>query len=181
MASLGALRFDERTFDFEETNLYGIWEPHGHMTWDIELYPPGEDNYIMFNSLRFEGVYLPKQLSGLVYRGVVTKEDLYEHTVYVDASDRVLETLELTVGDWNREGQCITLVGEGRILEEKKLPAVSYAFDALLRFSGINMFETSREEAQKFVARHMDGPVEHVNITFERVASGLQTIVRGPF
>ena len=151
------------------------------MTWDIGIYPPGEDNYIMFNSLFFEGMQLPRQLSGLVYRGGVEKDDLYEHTVRVGGSDRFLETVELTFGEWDREGQTITLAGSGRILEEKKLPPVSYSFNALLKFSGINIFETSLEEAHKFVATYMAGPVDRADISFERVASGLQAIIKGPF
>ena len=42
MTPLGNLQFDNNSFNFEETNIYGIFEPHGYMTWHIEMFPPGE-------------------------------------------------------------------------------------------------------------------------------------------
>jgi hypothetical protein len=185
MRQLGSLNFEGRQFDLEETNLYGIWESFGYMSWDIELYPSVEDNYMMFNGLTFDHIYLPQQLSNLVYHGISDRDDLYEHTVYVNGRDRVLKSVDLTFGKWDGNLQIITVRGKGVIMEEKErknmLPAVSLSFEAILKFTGLNMFETSLEEVHTFVERHMPGSREKVEIKFEKVASGLQVIVKGPF
>lgn len=183
MKHLGSLKFEGQNYDLEETNLYGIWESFGYMSWDIELYPPGEDNYMMFNGLTFDRVYLPQHLTDLVYHATSSRDDLYEHTVYVNGRDRVLTSVDLTFGKWDRDDQTILVLGKGVIQEEKskKLPAVKLSFEAMLKFTGLNMFETSLEEVHTFVERHMPSSREKVEIKFEKVASGLQVIVKGPF
>jgi hypothetical protein len=47
MENLDSLQFDKNVYDFEEANIYGIYESDGYMTWHIEMFPPGEDNYEM--------------------------------------------------------------------------------------------------------------------------------------
>lgn len=183
MKHLGSLKFDVENYDLEETNLYGIWESFGYMSWDIEIYPPGEDNYMMFNGLTFDHVYLPQHLTDLVYHATSVRDDLYEHTVYVNGRDRVLASVDLNFGKWDKDDQTILVLGKGEIQEEKskKLRPVKFSFEAMLKFTGLNMFETSLEEVHTFVERHMPGSREKVEIKFEKVASGLQVIVKGPF
>lgn len=176
---LGSLQYGDVTFDFEKTNLYGILEPHGHMTWYVELFPPGEDDYIMFNALVFGGVFSPDGLSLLSYRGDNQSVDLYEHTVRVGGEDRFLASVDMAFGPWDTSAQCISLRGRGLIEAEHGLPGIVCAFDALLPFEGLSIFETSREEAHRFLTTHL--PQRKVALKFEQVPSGLQAVFSGQF
>ncbi|HTJ11645.1 MAG TPA: hypothetical protein VL547_06460 [Dinghuibacter sp.] len=177
--TIGTLQFGDVAFDLEKTNLYGILEPHGHMTWWIELFPPGEDDYIMFNALTFDGVFSPNGLSGRSCSGDAIELDLYEHTVRVNGEDRFLDTVDMTFGDWDTVGQCIPIRGRGLVQDEHGSGPIPYAFDALLPFEGLNIFETSREEAHRFLTTHLGR--RPVTLKFETAPSGLRAMFSGQF
>jgi hypothetical protein len=174
-----SLRFGDTAFDFEKTNLYGILEPHGRMTWYVELFPPGEDDYIMFNALVFDRVFAPRGLGGLVYKGDTRTIDLYEHTVRVNGEDRFLESIDMRFGDWDKATQRIALHGKGMIEAEHGQAAIPCTFEAMLPFEGLSIFETSREAAHRFLQTHL--PAAGVALHFEQVPSGLQAVFSGQF
>jgi hypothetical protein len=181
MTPLGNLQYDNNSFDFEETNIYGIYESHGYMTWHIEMFPPGEDNYIMFNSLVFDNVFSPKQLSGITFKETTDTSDLYEHTVKVNGDDRFLNSVDMTFGNWDTENQSIQLSGHGTIDADDNLPEVTYKFNAILKFKELNIFETTKEATQQFVDTYLRDNKDKLNITFENAPSGLQAIIGGNF
>jgi hypothetical protein len=95
------LSFNNNFFDLEQTTIYGIFGEYGHMSWDIEIYPADEENYIMFNSLIFDKVFSPAQLSNLKYRHTNRSADLYGHTVSVEGGDRFLKSVNIKFGIWD--------------------------------------------------------------------------------
>ncbi len=122
MTPPGNLQYDNDSFDFEETNIYGIYEPHGYMTWHIEMFPTGEDNYIMFNSLVFDNIFSPQQLSDTTFKENSETGDLYEHTVRVNGEDRFLKSVDMAFSKWDTENQSIKLTGHGTIDADDNLP-----------------------------------------------------------
>jgi hypothetical protein len=178
---VGNLQLDNNLFDLEETSIYGIFEPYGYMTWYIEMFPAGEDNYIMFNSVVFDNVFSPQQLSDTTFKETSDTGDLYEHTVLVDGEERFLKSIDMTFGKWDTENQSIHLTGHGVIDPEDNLPALAYKFDATLKFKGLNIFETTKEATQKFIDIHLPESKQKLDIRFENVASGLQAIISGRF
>ena len=181
MTPLGNLQFDNNAFDFEETNIYGIYEPQGYMTWHIEMFPIGEDNYIMFNSLILDNVFSPQQLSDKTYKATHETGDLYEHTVRVNGEDRFLQSVDMTFGKWDNENQSIKLNGQGTIDADNDLPQVIYKFNAVLKFKELDIFETTKEATQKFVDTYLQESKNNLKVKFEDVASGLQAIISGTF
>lgn len=180
-SSMGTLQYGDVSFAFEKTNLYGILEPHGHMTWYVELFPPGEDDYIMFNALVFAETFSPQQLGHRSYQGDNQTLDLYEHTVRVDGEDRFLRLVDMTFGPWDTAAQCIPLKGHGFIEAEHGQPEIPYSFDAVLPFEGLSIFETSREEAHRFLTTHLPDARGQVALKFEQAPSGLQAVFSGKF
>ncbi|MGZ3848663.1 MAG: hypothetical protein ACXVMS_12195 [Flavisolibacter sp.] len=181
MTPLGNLQYDNNLFDFEETNIYGIYEPHGYMTWYIEMFPDGEDNYIMFNSLVFDNIFSPQQLSDVTIKETSDTGDLYEHTVRVNGEDRFLKSIDMAFGKWDTENQSIQITGHGTIDADDNLPEVVYKFNAVLRFKELDIFETTKEATQKFVDTYLQDTKDKLEINFENVASGLQAIISGHF
>ena len=181
MTQLGILQFDKSSFEFEETNIYGIYESYGYMTWHIEMFPSGEDNYIMFNALILDNIFSPQQLSETTYKSASDTGDLYEHTVRVGGQDRFLKSVDMKFDKWNTESQSINLTGYGIIEEDDNLPEVNYKFNATLKFNGLNLFETTQETTQKFVDSHFQDIKDKLEITFENVRSGLQATIVGRF
>jgi hypothetical protein len=181
MTPLGNLQFDDNSFDFEETNIYGIFEPHGYMTWHIEMFPPGEENYIMFNALILDNIFSPQQLSETSYTSAADTGDLYEHTVYVNGQDRFLKSVNMTFGKWDTETQTIQLNGHGSIDEDEDLPEVVYRFNATLKFKDLNIFETTKEATQKFIDTYLQNSKDSIKVEFENAASGLQAVICGQF
>jgi hypothetical protein len=181
MTPFGNLRFDNNSFDFEETNIYGIYESAGYMTWHIEMFPPGEDNYIMFNSLGFDNVFSPRQLTDLTFKETDDTGDLYEHTVRVNGGDRFLKSVDMTFGKWDSANQSIQLTGHGTVDAGENLPQVTYKFNAILKFKELNIFETTKEATQKFIDTRLQDSKDKLHIKFENVASGLQAIIGGHF
>jgi hypothetical protein len=179
MTQLGTLQFDKNPFDLVETNIYGIFELHGHMHWFIELFPPVEDNYIMFNALVFDNIYSPRQLSNTMYMTDDDSDDLGEHTVLVNGQDRFLKSVEMSFGMWQTTKQTIELTGKGFIEKWGNLPEIPYKFNSVLEFKGINIFETSQADAQKFVDTYLQDIKNHIKIKFENVTSGLQAVISG--
>jgi hypothetical protein len=177
----GTLTYGNHSFEFEKTNLYGILEPHGHMTWYIELFPPGEDDYLMFNALTFDQAFSPSKLSHIHFSGSNNTADLYEHTVRVEAEDRFLDSVDMSFGAWDPTGQCITLSGKGLIEGEHGLPPIPYSFEARLPFEGLSIFETTREAAQKFLTTHLSDNRGKIALHFEQVPSGLRAVINGQF
>jgi hypothetical protein len=181
MTPLGNLQYDDNLFDFEETNIYGIYESDGYMTWHIEMFPSGEDNYIMFNSLVFDNVFSPQQLTDLKFKETTDTSDLYEHTVRVNGDDRFLNSVDMTFGKWDTENQSIQLSGHGIIDTDDNLPEVTFKFNATLKFKELNIFETTKEATQQFVDTYLKDSKDKLSIKFENAASGLQAIIGGNF
>jgi|GEM_PF-3407903 len=181
MANFGNLQFDEKLFDLEEANIYGIYEPFGYMTWHIEMFPKGEDNYIMLNALVFDGITSPRQLSETTLNETSNTSDLNEHTVRVDGEDRFLKSIDMNFGKWDAENQTIQLTGHGIIDADDNFPAVKYILNCRLRFQGINIFETTKEEVQAFVDTYDQDKKAEIEVKFEHVASGLRATISGNF
>jgi hypothetical protein len=181
MTTPGHLRYDNKTFPLEQATFYGIYESRGYMSWWIELFPRGEDNYIMFNSLIFSNIFLPQQFNFLNSADI---GDKYEHTVRVNGGDRFLESANLTFRRWDVKTQSIQLTGEGTISGERMegLPEVHYEFNANLTCTGIHIFETTKEDAQKFVDMHLKNELDiDFEVKFEEVPSGLTATIVGRF
>ena len=181
MTPPGNLKFGNDLFDLEETNIYGIFEPNGYMTWHIEMFPEGEDNYIMFNSLQFDNIFSPGKLNDIKYKADADASDLKEHTVRVNGQDRFLQSVDMTFGKWNTANQSIELTGHGTIDAEDDIPEILFKFNALLKFKEINIFETSQAAVQKFVETYLQDVQNRIEIKFENVASGLQAEIAGQF
>jgi hypothetical protein len=181
MTPLGNLQYDNNLFDFEETNIYGIYESHGDMNWHIEMFPTGEENYIMFNSLVLDNIFSPQQLSDTTFKKNSDTGDLYEHTVKVNGDDRFLSSVDMTFGKWDTENQSIQLSGHGTIDADDNLPEVTYKFNATLKFKELNIFETTQEATQQFVDAYLKDNKDKLNIKFENAPSGLQAIIGGLF
>jgi len=178
MSSIGNLQFDDIVFDIEEANIYGIVEPYGDVTWHVEMFPEGEENYIMFNALVFDGVYSPKNLSNIT--GNETG-DLYEHTVIINGEDRFLKTLQITFGEWNTEDRSILFKGYGIVEATDDFPEMTYSFAAILKFKELNIFETTKEETQQFIDTYLADIRDGISATYQQVASGLQARITGLF
>ena len=181
MTHLGNLQFGNNSFDLEETNIYGIFEPHGHMTWHIEMFPTGEHNYIMFNALILDNIFSPQQLSNIAYTATADTSDLYEHAVRVNGQDRFLKSVDMTFGKWKTETQSVQLIGHGTIEKDDDLTEVAYMFNAILKFKDLNIFETTKDATQKFVDTYLQNGKDDIEVEFENVASGLQAVIRGHF
>jgi hypothetical protein len=135
----------------------------------------------MFNALVFDQAFSPSKLSHIHFVGDQDTADLYEHTVRVDAEDRFLDTVDMTFGAWDPLGQCISLTGKGLIEGEHGQPAIPYSFDARLPFEGLNIFETTREQAQHFLTTHLPDARGKIALHFEQVPSGLRAVINGQF
>ncbi len=181
MMGAGTLLFDKKQFELEETTIYGIYEPHGDMTWHIELFPQGEENYIMLNAIVFKDTYSPAALSNIQYNAASNYDDLYEHTVLVNGEERHLQTLNMVFGNWQAATQSIPLTGKGIIEPDDTLPALVFKFDCILHFKDLNIFETTAAATQEFVDNHLQEIKSRLLITFEKVASGLQAVISGQF
>jgi len=181
MTSLGNVRLGNQSFDFEEANIYGIYEKDGIMTWHIELLPPGEDNYIMFNSLVFNNVFSPPQLSNIALIETSATSDLYEYTVSVEGEERFLKSVDMVFRKWETTNQSIQLIGSGIIHAEDNLSELTYSFNAILHFKQFYILQTSEAETQKFVDTYLPDSKQQVTIQFENVASGRQAIIKGQF
>ncbi|HLX93808.1 MAG TPA: hypothetical protein VKR32_19125 [Puia sp.] len=181
MQHLGTLQFDEKKFDLERATIFGIFEPYGYVTWEIEIYPPGDSNHLMFSAIIIEGVFSPSQLSGQAYKGERDTHDLYQHAVRVDGEGRFLESVDMNFGNWDRTTQSIRLEGHGTIDEDDGLPAVRFRFSAMLNFTGLNLFETSRNETQEFVDNYLQEFTDHVEVKYEQAESGLHAMISGNF
>jgi hypothetical protein len=181
MTHLGTLQFDGNSFDLEETNIYGIYEPKGYMTWNIEIFSPGEDNYIMFNSLVFKDIFSPQQLSDIVYSATSDTDELSEHTVRTNGHDRFLKSIEMKFNKWDTESQSIHLSCQGLIEEEDNLPQADYKFNAVLEFKNLNIFQTNKDATHKFIDTYFANIKDKLDIKFEDAASGLQAIISGNF
>jgi hypothetical protein len=181
MITPGHLQYNSKAFPLEQAKFYGIYTPYGSMSWDIGLYPKDDDNYIMFNSLTFPKIFLPHQLTFL---DVPDISDKYEHTIQVNGMDRFFDSANLTFKRWDSKSQSIPLTGRGTISGEKKegLPEVNFEFDANLSFSGIYIFETTKEATQKFVDTHLKNEPDILfEVKFENVPSGLKATIGGRF
>jgi hypothetical protein len=175
------VQFDNKSFPLEQATFYGIYERYGDVSWWVELFPKDDDNYIMFNSLVFNSIILPNQFSFFEPAAI---GDKYEHTVQVNGMDRFLENANLIFGAWDARTQSIPLAGHGTILEEKKegIPKVQYQFNANLTFTGIHLYETTKDETQKFIDTHLTGKVDITfQVKFEEAPSGLAATITGKF
>ncbi len=175
------LKIDSSPFDLEQTTIYGIFEEYGEMSWHIEIYPPEEENYIMFNALILDGVISPAKLDGLIYEADTSTTDMYEHTVFVGGEDRFLKSVNLKFGKWDTENQSIRLNGSGIIADDEGLPEIPYSFDIHLNFTGINLFETTHEDAHAFVDKYFPLLKNELELKFEEVPSGLSALIEGKF
>lgn len=178
MSSIGNLQFDDIVFGLEEANIYGIVEAYGDVTWHVEMFPEGEENYIMLNALVFDGIYSPKNLSNITGNKTA---DLYEHTVIVNGKDRFLKTFQMTFGEWNTEDGSILLRGYGIVEAADDSPELNYNFNAILKFKELNIFETTPEETQQFIDTYLADIKSDISATYQQVASGLQARITGRF
>jgi hypothetical protein len=178
---IGNLKFGENIFDIEEANCYGVFESHGFMTWHIEIFPKGDENYIMLNSLIFDDIFSPNQLSEKNYNAVNGLDDLYEHTVIVNSEERFLTDLNITFGKWDTESQSISLSGKGAIDTSDNSSGVFYEFNTILIFKDLNLFETTQENAKIFLDKYLPDNKDKINIRFEKPPSGLHAIISGQF
>ena len=181
MTSIGNLELENYIIELEEANISGIYEPHGEMTWDIEIFPPGEDTYIMFNALILTGIYTPEKISNTFYKATTDTADLYGHTVLLNGEDRFLQSVDMIFGKWDTTLQLLPLQGHGIINADDNQPAITFNFKTNLKFKELNIFETTREEAQLFVETHLQDHKTDIVINYEQVASGLQATITGHF
>jgi len=182
MTSPGILQIDKNSFDLDQTNIYGIYEPQGgYMTWHIEMFLVGEVSYVMFNSLVFDNIFSPSELSNIKYKATSGTDDLYEHTIHINGQDRFMQSVDMTFENWDAISQSIKLSGNGIIAAGDALPEATYQFTAFLKFSEIDIFETSQEETKKFADNHLTGMKDNLEIKFENVESGLHAIIKGQF
>ncbi len=181
MENPGNLQYDNDLFDLEEANIYGIYEDEGYMTWHIEMFPSGDNNYIMINSLVLDKIFSPHQLSKVSFKETSETSDLYEHTILVNSDDRFLKSIEMIFGNWDTEYQSIKLTGSGIIESYENLPEINYKFKAILKFKGLNIFETNKEATKQFVDTYLQDNKSKLDIKFENVASGLKATIEGSF
>jgi len=184
MNDLGNLKFNSTQFNVEETHIYGILEGSNTMTWDVGIFPPGEENYIMLNSFSLhKQIFNPKLLSAYKIFANNKMDDLYGHTVYVDGNERFLENINVEFGDWDSEGQKISIIGKGLIMneEELNLPEVEFTFETDLVFKGLNIFETTITETEKFIQDKLKMSKNELEIIYEDVPSGFRALINGPF
>jgi hypothetical protein len=152
-----------------------------YMTWEIGLFPEGEENYIMFNSLIFPDKLTPAALSGLHYSAESRNSDLYGHTIYADGVERFIDAIDLQFGNLNTDTQTINLNGKGMIGTDEGLPEITFAFDADLQIKAIYLFETSRHAAEKYVADYLGEVKERLSLVFEQAPSGFMATIAGKF
>lgn len=181
MTVFGYLRFNNKQFEIEEANIYGIFESNGYMTWHIEIFPPGEENYIMLNALILDKKIYPDQFDGFFYQKRSNKDDLFEHTVFVDGDDSFLNSINIVFSNWSNENQTLHLNGNGTIDTDNMQEEVTYSVDTILKFKGINLFNTTKEAANKFIDTYLQNKKDAIKIEFEEVKSGLKAIIRGKF
>jgi len=173
------LKFGKMSFSFEETRIYGIFEPYGYMTWHIELFPEGEKNYIMLNSLVFDDVYIPQQLSNLTCTANTGTNDLYEHTVFVSGEGRLFKRICMSFDEWDSKNQSIRIKGEGVIEASSNSPEITFEFLAPLNFTGLHLFETTKERVQEFVSTYLSDKNNSLIINYKTVRSGLTAHIHG--
>jgi hypothetical protein len=181
MTSFGELSFGKKSFEVEEANLYAIFTRYNEMQWWIEIFPNGEDNYIMLNALVFDNLYSPRQLSNLNYD---SSSDEYsepmENPVIVNGKERFMKTLKLSFGQWD-ENNSIKLNGEGIIERSGLKGTLKFRFSINLLFSVINIFETNELAVQTFLDTYLKDIKQDLRINFEKVQSGLQAKISGQF
>jgi hypothetical protein len=178
---LNTIQFNQNTFKLEETVLSGIFTMESYITWEIGLYPEGEENYIMFNSLIFADKFTPAALSGLIYSAESHTSDLYGHTVYVDGAERFIDAISIRFGQLNTKDQTINLSGSGIIGADEDLPEVAFTFNADLHIKAIYLFETSKDAAEKYVEDYLGNRKDELALVFEQAPSGFMATITGKF
>ncbi len=179
--AIGILKIGDNTFHLEEANIYGIFESYEAMTWHIELFPPGDQNYIMLNSLILDDIFSPTQLSEKCYDAALNSDDLYEHTVLVNSEERFLSSLQIRFGTWDTGSQTISFTGDGIVEASNTAPSIIFEFNSILTFKELLLFETTRAKAKLFIDNYLQENKENLAVRFEKALSGLQAIVSGKF
>ena len=172
MINIGQLTIDQQLFELEEAKISGIFQ-HSAVVWDIEIYPPGEQNYLMLNCLFISNdKFLPKDLEGLDQE---FEDELYEHTVVVEGNDGFLNTLILKINNWTPSSREISVMGEGELTSNGEV--FEYEFAALAKFEGIHLFETSQQETEEIIRNIFNRDLHEFSITYEQVPSGLKSVL----
>jgi hypothetical protein len=178
---LGHLQFGDQKFALEDAVIYGIFEKYGQMSWYIELFPEGEENYMIFNALMFENIVNPKALSQVQVQVRNKQVELGEHKVMVKDEEYLLHHLQLQFGNWDQASRTIQVRGEGKIGRYYEQKTLDCWFEACCNFDGIRLFETSRDEVDHFIAYQLKADKQALKLSFEEAPMGLECVIEGQF
>ncbi|MCU0451225.1 MAG: hypothetical protein MUC97_15525 [Bernardetiaceae bacterium] len=178
---IGFLNFGNQQLVLEEANIYGIFEKYHQMSWYIELFPKGEDNYMIFNALPFENIVTPRGLNQMQVQVKNRQLDLDEHKVLVGDQEYVLQELMLTFGNWDPTTGSIVVKGEGKIERGYPQRVTDCTFEAVCRFDGLRLFETSQEEVETFISQNLKADRQQLDLHFENAPLGLECVIGGRF
>jgi hypothetical protein len=179
--NIGSLNFGNQQLVLEEANIYGIFEKYHQMSWYIELFPKGEDNYMIFNALPFENITTPRGLNQMQVQVKNRQLDLGEHKVLVGDEEYLLQQLVLNFGNWDPATGTILVKGEGKIERDNAQRTTDCTFEALCHFDGLRLFETSQEEVEAFISQNLKTDRQHLDLHFENAPLGLECVIGGRF
>jgi hypothetical protein len=177
----GYLQFGEQSFGLEHASIYGIFEKYGQMSWYIELFPEGEENYMIFNALLFENIINPKGLNQIQVQVSNRLVELGEHKVMVNDEEFVLQHLRLNFGNWDEATKSIPVKGVGKIERNYEQNVLDCRFEVTCTFDGIRLFDTSEDEVDHFIANMLKSDKNTLKLSFEDAPMGLECVIAGQF
>ncbi len=177
----GHLKFGNQSFALEDAVIYGIFEKYGQMSWYIELFPEGEENYMIFNALLFENIINPKGLSQVQVQVRNKQVELNEHKVMVNDEEYTLQRLQLSFGNWDQATRTIRVQGEGKIERYYSNKSLDCSFEAVCAFDGIRLFDTNEEEVDNFIVNLLKTDKNSISLRFEEAPMGLECVIGGQF
>lgn len=168
---LGYVSFGVEKFALEEAKISSLLSRDQFISWTFELYPPGEDNYIMINSIILEELKTPQELSGFTFDATSETDDLYEHTVFVNGEPSFMESLSFEIKTWDKVNEIISFSGAGTVYCGDDL--IDFKFEANCKWTGMNVQAKDKQTALELVLKFWNVPEEKLSFSCESVAEGI--------
>lgn len=174
----GYIQFGNRIFYLEEAK-FSSWLYYGKFQdWTFELYPPGEDNYIMLNSINLGIQRFPDDLVGYKRKFDAKDDEMCEHTVFVDGTFSRMITLEITVIDWDPSIDRLIISGKGTIVKEGEYKSIPYEFFAACFWQGMDVHRNYTEEVIEDIFGFWNLNVQDVEIVCNKAFDGVSCLVK---
>lgn len=169
--ALGYVSFGGEKFDLEEAKISSFISTEQFNGWTFELYPPGEDNYIMINNIILEDVRTPQELAGFAFDTTSETDDLYEHTVFINGEPSFMESLSFKVKNWDKVNEILSFSGSGTVYCGDDL--IEYQFEANCKWTGMTVHANDKQTALEMAQDFWDVPEEQLSYSCESSAEGI--------